>query len=281
MQPRYVRRRSPEERRRHAAYEAYRRRQIAYGCWEPWADAEPVRAHVRHLMTQGLSRRRVAELADVPDAAVMRLLYGGTGRPPVRQIRGHRARALLAVRATRDVLSPHARVDATGTHRRLQALVAMGWSQVKLSEQLGVHRDVVSQYLSRAKVYAQSAAAVRDLYDRLWNVPPPEATRWDRSAAEYARRKAAAAGWVPPLAWDDETIDDPAARPHGATKAAHVVDPIAVEQVLAGHGGGLNRAERREAVRIGTARGLSAEELAALLDISDRTVQRDRSEART
>ena len=61
------------------------------------------------------------------------------------------------------------------------------------------------------------------------------------------------------------------------------VDNVAVRRVLDGHGHGirLNRDERQEAVRIGTDRGMTAATLADLLDVTTRTVVRDRAAART
>jgi hypothetical protein len=45
--------------------------------------------------------------------------------------------------------------------------------------------------------------------------------------------QARANGWAPPLAWDDETIDDPKARPH-LRVTVDGVDDVVVERVLGG-----------------------------------------------
>lgn len=55
--------------------------------------------------------------------------------------------------------------------------------------------------------------AVRALYDELWDAIPPAAAWRERQATSRARGLAARYGWAPPMAWDDETIDDPAAVP--------------------------------------------------------------------
>ena len=57
-----------------------------------------------------------------------------------------------------------------------------------------------------------TARAVEDLYDRAWQGP--------RRPSTASRRRAVTAGWAPPLAWDDDTIDDPAASPAGVRSAA-------------------------------------------------------------
>ena len=108
-----------------------------------------------------------------------------------------------------DVLS-----DAAGTRRRLQALVRGGWSLGLMSARLGCTRQVLRLTLHRSeRVTAATARAVRELYDELWDQPPPEGTRFEKRAATMARRYARERGWVPPLAWDDDEIDDPAAVP--------------------------------------------------------------------
>jgi len=268
-------------RQSHAAYEQYRRKQVAYGRWQPYMDAEPVRAHVRALMAAGVSRRRIAVLAGVHEATIGRLLYGRTDRAPSGQVRTASARALLSVRATKEALSPRTAIDATGTKRRLQALVALGWSRQKLAESFGADRSCIGRYMVRDRVQASTALAVKDLYDRMWDTAPPEETRWDRAAAAAARNYAADRGWVKPMAWDDETIDDPAAKPSGTKqgKAPAIVDPIAVEQALKGEKVHLNSVEAAEVVRIATDRGMSARQIAAITGRTARTVVRRRAAA--
>ncbi|WP_329812774.1 hypothetical protein, partial [Streptomyces sp. GSL17-113] len=66
-----------------------------------------------------------------------------TGRPergtgPQRQVRPDLAAAVLAVQPSFDLLAPSTQVDSTGTHRRLQALVAAGWPQHHLAVALNM-----------------------------------------------------------------------------------------------------------------------------------------------
>jgi hypothetical protein len=56
------------------------------------------------------------------------------------------------------------------------------------------------------------ARAVRALYDELWRADPRE-HGVDNQAYSRTRNHAAAHGWAPVGAWDDDTIDDPAAFP--------------------------------------------------------------------
>lgn len=104
-------------------------------------------------------------------------------------------------------------VDATGTSRRLRALVAMGWPQTLIGEQLGTTQTGVSAFIQREHVCSETAVAVRELFDRWAMLPGP---------SDVSRRRARAWGWPVPLAWNEEDIDDPAATPHlggGTTKA--------------------------------------------------------------
>jgi hypothetical protein len=120
---------------------------------------------------------------------------------------------------TLDTLKPMVLVDGAGTRRRLQALIARGWSKRKLALRLGMKPSNFGITFVGRRVRASTARAVRVLYDELWDVAPPEATHGDRIAASRARRYARTQGYAPPLAWDDDTIDDPAAKPEGAGPA--------------------------------------------------------------
>lgn len=194
-----------------------RERRKLYARWnggavEDLVDAEPARRHVKALMAAGIGRRRIAEVSGVSGGSLTKLLYGGpAGRPPARRIRPATARKLLAVRANP---ADGARVDATGTRRRLQALVACGWTKTHLAAELGQTPSNFNVTLHAHQVYASTMRAVRALYDRLWDQPPPETTRWERQAASRARNYARTRGWPRPMAWDDELIDDPQHQPH-------------------------------------------------------------------
>ena len=196
-------------------YERWRTRQKAYGR-AAYADAEPVRQHVRTLQAAGLGWKRIAALAGVHSSVVCKLLYGDPkrGMGPSKGMRPHIARKLLAVHAGLDVLGSHAKVDGTGTRRRLEALIALGWSQSKLAGFLGMVPTNFGRTLRSERVLASTARAVRELYERLWDQAPPEATWHEKSAAVRTRAYAARHGFVPPMAWDDDALDDPDATPH-------------------------------------------------------------------
>ena len=89
---------APDSRARRE-YERRRSRQIAYGQWEPWADAAPVREHVLALRQAGASYEAIARAAGVATMTVHRLLHGerANGRGVPGRIRAAPAERLLAV----------------------------------------------------------------------------------------------------------------------------------------------------------------------------------------
>jgi hypothetical protein len=195
-------------------YENNRYRAMAYGRWQPFVDAEPVRSHVRALGEFGIGWMRVARLAGVSTGAVCKLLYGDRRRdlPPTRRVRPETARKILAVKPTLDNLSDRTPIDGTGTRRRLQALVAAGWTQAELSRRMGMNRANFSRIFVGNLIEVGTAKAVSALYDQLWHVDPVTAGVPEHRAAA-ARLIAVSNRWAPVGAWDDDHIDDPDAWP--------------------------------------------------------------------
>lgn len=110
------------------------------------------------------------------------------------------------------------RIPVAGTARRLQALVALGWSFGALSRRGGWGPHLLWLIATKQRSVTPAVAArVAALYDELWDQAPPAGDRHERKAVTRTRRFAAERGWAPPLAWDDDEIDDPDARPHMPT----------------------------------------------------------------
>ncbi|MEU0589908.1 MULTISPECIES: hypothetical protein [Streptomyces] len=207
--------RRPDCLKRSADYDRNRNRLVAYGRWQPFVDAEPVRQHIRMLSTYSIGWQRVCRLSGVSNGGVSRILYGSPheGRGPTKRVRTTTADKILAVKPSLDHVAPSARIDGTGTRRRLQALIANGWPQLRLGEEMGVrHHRIIWDHVRQDVVAADTARRVRDLYDRLWNVDPASRGVAPRYVGQ-AKQLAAANGWPPPGAWDDDYIDSPAATP--------------------------------------------------------------------
>jgi transcriptional regulator with XRE-family HTH domain len=165
-------------------------------------------------------------------------------------------------------------VNPVGTHRRLRALTAAGWSTTQLADELGVTRSAIAHLrnLRQERILAATAANVVTLYERLWWRTPP--SRSTTRSERYAERR----GWAPPWRWDGLNLDDPSTEPL-PDKAT--VDAVAVAEAAAGRHVRLTRAERHAAELELEHRGLAAGAIAAALGTSTRTVQRHRSRQRT
>ena len=265
-----------------------RRRAIAYGRWQPYVDAEPARAHLQRLRARGIGLNQIAHLAGVAPSTLTRLAARNTtnGASTTGLIRAEPARRILAVPVP-DCHSDHAPgslVDATGSRRRLQALVAIGWTQTDVARHLQRSPSNLRQTLRSQLVTAATAAQVRDLYDRLWNQPPDQSTPRGRRNAHAAREYARRHGWLAPLAWDDIDRD-----PEPAAESAHHQTPadvddldidILIDRLTTGTTVTLSNAERDIVVQRLTERGRSLQQIAALLGVAARTVSRRRRATR-
>lgn len=195
-----------------STYERRRAKDRAYGR-DAYVDATPVRAHVQSLQAQGMGWKRVADAAALERSVVWKLIYGDPTRDlaPSKRVMPKTRDKILAV--TLD-LAPGRVIDGTGTRRRLQALVTIGWSMSELARRLDVLPSNFGTLIhGRKEVTVATATKARDLYDQLWDTPAPQSGRHG-SVPARARAYATRMGWAAPLAWDDETIDDPKATPY-------------------------------------------------------------------
>lgn len=119
------------------------------------------------------------------------------------------------IRAGRPLL-----VDATGTIRRMRALRRLGWSSAAIAKRAGRSKQWAQGLTRNRKVSRATAKTIRTLCDELSMSIPPARTRGELASMVRARKHAERQGWPAPLAWDDDTIDDPAAMPSGVKEAA-------------------------------------------------------------
>lgn len=172
-------------------------------------DADPERGYV----DPGPARARLQLLQERGVTQAM-MLQHGLSRMGVQRI--HTAERIrrcteakaMAIPVPAGFVQSLTDVDGTGTRRRLQALMALGWTSSALGVELGTAQNAVVAMAKRQWVTSASAAAVRVLYDKLSMTLGPSG---------LSRQRAAAKGWVPALAWDDDTIDDPTAEPWRGT----------------------------------------------------------------
>lgn len=149
---------------------------------------------------------------------------------------------------------PPRHVPKLGSVRRVHALQALGWSAEHLSQRLGHSRAYLNVAMNRNErrgIHQDTARKIAALYDELSMTFPPETHCTARQ-----RRIAKERGWLPPLAWDEDAIDDPMVIPKDTgydrkfNGTMMDIDPVVIERVLAGdvrvH---TTPAEKREVVR--------------------------------
>lgn len=162
-----------------------------------YVDAAPVQEHLEHLYATGKTLKSVSEVTGLSADT----LCSVSRRTWVQK---RTAVAVMAIETPGGFVSSRRVVSAVGTRRRLQALMASGWSRVDLAEKFGVSERAVRNWMDRSGVEAGTAASVARMFTDL-EMTSGTSTR----SAIFAKRH----GWPPPLAWDPDQIDDPNAMP--------------------------------------------------------------------
>ena len=206
-------------------------------------DAGPVKAHVAMLRAAGVGKRTIAMRAGVSQTVIDRLLGINTEKP-CNRVRPETARRILAVKGS-DV-ADGSYVDTIGTTRRLRGLVAIGWTQTELATRIGwsvcnLNSIVMAR---RPGVTVDTARLVAALYDELSMTPGP---------SSRARAVAARHGWLPPLAWDDEQLDDAGHEPQDVRRKGVRGSGITIEDIEEARAQGYDD-EQQVAWRLGVTR---------------------------
>jgi hypothetical protein len=207
-----------------ARWQVRRRKLINAGQWQPFVDAELVREHLRKVNAAGMPYMVIAKRVGLAqDSSLQHLMWGRGPYGPGKQVRRETAELVLSFWPSLEDFPDAARIDATGTQRRIQALAVRGWSRRMIADQIGMREDHFRKACSRDRVTARLARKVAAVYDAWWDQNPLDQ---GVSLASVSRTLADAeqAGFHSPLAWDDDTIDDPNAGP-----VTDAVAPIATE----------------------------------------------------
>lgn len=231
-----------------ARWAAKRRRLIGYGMWQPFVPAEPVRAHLLRVREAGMPLRATAARLNLSEYALDYLMYGDVAHDPGKEVRRETAELVLAYWPTLNDFPDAARIDPTGTRRRVQALETQGFNYRVMAARVNIGPKNFGRALAGERVTAQLARAVAAMYDAWWNQRGEDhgVQQW---AAERTRRQAAARGHYGPLAWDDDTIDDPRAVPQtDAAPAAPEAGEKAADRFLMGESVVLDPAGRRQVI---------------------------------
>lgn len=189
------------------------------GTYSALVEVTPARQHIICLMNTGMSADAIARAAGISVHSVLDILrpHATKRRGKRRRISPQLAQKLLAVRAS-DRTS--GRIDATGTIRRVQALVALGWPVKHIADRAGLSAENSSYILKRPRVYSSTAKAIAVVYDELRG-KRPERNGVIKAHVVVAKNRAARNRWAPPRYWDQHpgAIDDPDFEPmYGVTK---------------------------------------------------------------
>lgn len=162
--------------------------------------AGPVGACIRDWVAQGCTYSQIAHSAQCSRNTISHL-----ARDMFPTVNRAIARRILACDPTGSTTSPYMPVDATGTRRRLQALIAIGHTVRRIAAAIGHAPSALSKIIQGRypTVRGTTARAVATLY-RKWSQQPRPNTR--------GRNRARADGWHGPMAWGSN-IDDPNAKP--------------------------------------------------------------------
>ncbi|MEQ7008490.1 hypothetical protein ABN028_20150 [Actinopolymorpha sp. B17G11] len=198
----------------------------------PSISARQAARHLRALIGAGMTMPQISGVSGVAVRVVQDVVSG-------RQNRVLRATAERLLAVTNPAPGPVGSVPSIGVLRRIQGLLAMGWRHRDLDLRTGLDTRTVL-YRGHGWVPSSVHLAVSRVYDKLSMTPGPCAR---------TRDTARAAGYAPPLAWDDDTIDAPAVLPnlHGDGQDAGV-DEAAVLRRIAGDRVPVTPAEAAEVV---------------------------------
>ena len=140
-------------------YSCHRERQNRMGKTNRIVKAGRVRRHILRLSAAGIGRRTVAELSGVPQSTITGIKSGN--RLHVRQATQRR---IMAV-DLKQPCKPGARVPAGATWRRINRLMAEGFSQAEIARRLGFKTPALQ--LNKNTVTAKNARLVARFYNAI------------------------------------------------------------------------------------------------------------------
>lgn len=163
--------------------------------------AEQVRARVCTLLDAGYTSAAISRASGVTRRGLMDIAEGKTSttrREVATRLLTVTHRSVIAASGDGD------HVPRIGAQRRVQALLTLGWRIADIDRMAGTTLRVNLYGAGRSMIEGRIHRAVADVYDELWDREGPSLR---------TRTRAAKAGYAPPAAWDDDSIDDPMATP--------------------------------------------------------------------
>lgn len=146
-----------------------------------------------------------------------------------------------------------------GARRRVRALMARAWPPGEIARRSDVREARLERLLRHGTATAEEARKIARAYELLWARQPPLDTPEKRDAASEALQRAQRASWPPPLAWDDDALDDPDGEPAPGWKprrsTQHRAADIAEDAAFVRqHGGYKDATNAQVAMRLGVSR---------------------------
>jgi DNA-binding NarL/FixJ family response regulator len=211
-------------------------------------DATQTRHHAERLIARGWTQAQISTASGLNSAQVSEVLAGRYATVSPRT-----SAAILTVPLDSTPPIQRGMIDATGTRRRLQALMVLGHTPADIARRAGLGISSLQQTTNGTwkQIRATHAMKVARVYRELSLMPAPPSR-----FAEQARNDAMTRGWHGPMAWDD--IDNPACQPDPA-------EPTAPQHV------------HPDDVAKLAARGLDDHQIGQRLGLSPRTVLRARA----
>lgn len=160
-------------------------------------DANPTAQYVRELAEEGWSHRQIAAAANCSTREITALARG-----EYPTIAADIAKRILNARPAIHIAPPRTYVDATGSIRRVQALMAIGRSLQSIAQNVDMSATALGRVINHQhdRITARCAKNITTLYEQ-WAGEP--------GTNERARRRAARLGWKTPDYWQDMgRIDD-------------------------------------------------------------------------
>lgn len=241
-----------------------------------YVDAEPTRRRLSELAAAHVPIRTLGRATGLSGTAIHEIIHGSNTHVQRATATAVARLSLQRIYSTQST----GHVPRIGAVRRIEALMAMGWGHEAIAK-AGAPGTAALLNRRGHLVTIGRWRQIKEVYDTLSMTPGPSA---------LTRGWAKALGYAPPLAWDDDTIDDPTATPTG-DRNHHIdhrdtghngighdlQDPVAIERAITEPAPvTLTDNERTSAVRAMAERAETDNQIADQLGISSRTVLRIR-----
>lgn len=162
---------------------------------------ERVQSHLSELIERGITRRQIIAACEarVSRTQLLNIVRGHNSKgTQLKFVHRGTARDLLGV-TYEMAIGQEEVVPAIGIHRRVHALNRLGHTASEIAAYLGISHSQVYTWMIQSVANKSSVAAIHRAYEHLASVQGSnEWVRWRAIRNEYA----------PPMAWEDDQLDE-------------------------------------------------------------------------